>query len=92
MGGLETQRQNHFFFDMVNSEAMVSQTFVSYSLIFFVMNPLRTNFISPLPFLPLPLQFLISKFSMENWAEGKLSSSLVLLRTNIQVEVFQTHL
>ena len=32
--GLQTLRQNRFFFDMVNSEAIVSLTFVSYSLIF----------------------------------------------------------
>ena len=63
-GGLQTLRQNHFFLDMVNSEAIVSLTFVSYSLIFLVMIPFLTKSISLSPFLSLSLRFLISKFSM----------------------------
>ena len=64
VGGLQTLRQNHFFLDMVDAEAMVSLTFVSYSLIFLVMIPFLTTSISLSPFLSLSLRFLISKFSM----------------------------
>ena len=76
-----TLKQNHFLFEIVNSEQMTSLNFGVNFFCRLHIKPFLTNSINPPPLLSLSLQALTSYPFIGNCADGKLLSSLVSLTT-----------